>query len=123
MSTAALPPFNTQHSLFPLPLTPTPRKNLPLIFFLNYANHTEHNVIIFDGPTPSPPPPGRNPQFTTLSRLSRSVPPNLSETVPQMDHWIKFPPNLRGKRANPIKDDAQCQLWSLKKAAHGTITL
>lgn len=104
-------PYPFQHTPLPVspPLTPTPQ-NLPLILFLNYANHTDHNVIIFDGPTPLAPPPSRcNPQFTTLSRLSRSVPPDLSETVPQLDHWIKFPPNVRGKRIlSKMTPNASC---------------
>lgn len=50
-------PYPFQHTPLPVspPLTPTPQ-NLPLILFLNYANHTDHNVIIFDGPTPLAPP-------------------------------------------------------------------
>lgn len=103
-------PYPFQHTPLPVspPLTPTPQ-NLPLILLLNYANHTDHNVIIFDGPTPLAPPPRRNPQFTTLSRLSMSVPPDLSETVPQLDHWIKFPPNVRGKRIlSKMTPNASC---------------
>lgn len=38
---------------FPSPYPPpNPPKKLALDFFLNYANHTEHNAIIFDRPTP-----------------------------------------------------------------------
>lgn len=105
-------PYPFQHTPLPVspPLTPTPQ-NLPLILFLNYANHMHRSQCYYirRAYPPSPPPSRCNPQFTTLSRLSRSVPPDLSETVPQLDHWIKFPPNVRGVRIlSKMTPNASC---------------